>query len=52
MPTLKYFRDQGSPRAYSVHKPLTTLGKAPGNDLVLEGEEVEPHHAQIAFVSV
>jgi transcriptional regulator with GAF, ATPase, and Fis domain len=49
MPTLKYFRDQGSPRAYSVHKPLTTLGKAPGNDLVLEGEEVEPHHAQIAF---
>jgi transcriptional regulator with GAF, ATPase, and Fis domain len=49
MPTLKYYREQGSPRLYSVHKPLTTLGKAPGNDMVIEGEEVEPSHAQIAF---
>ncbi len=49
MPTLKYFRDQGAPRAYSVHKAVTTLGKAAGNDVVLEGDDIEPHHAQIAF---
>lgn len=49
MPTLKTYRDQGAPRLYSVHKPVTTLGRGPGNDVVLEGDEVEAHHAQIAF---
>ncbi len=49
MPTLKYYREQGAPRAYSVHKPVTTIGKTPGNDLVIEGDELEANHAQIAF---
>ncbi|MBM4358529.1 MAG: sigma 54-interacting transcriptional regulator [Deltaproteobacteria bacterium] len=49
MPTLKTYRDQGAPRLYSVHKPLTTLGRAPGNDVILDDEALEPHHAQIAF---
>ena len=34
MPTLKYFSGKGTPRQYSVHKPVTTVGKAPGNDVV------------------
>ncbi|MBM4374211.1 MAG: sigma 54-interacting transcriptional regulator [Deltaproteobacteria bacterium] len=49
MPTLKTYRDQGAPRLYSVHKPLTTLGRGPGNDVVLDADEVEAQHAQIAF---
>jgi len=49
MPTLKYYVTEGSPRLYSVHKPVTTVGKAPGNDLVIRGEAVLPNHLQIAF---
>ncbi len=49
MRTLRYYREQGSPRLYSVHKPVTTIGKAQGNDLCIDGDDVEPNHAQIAF---
>jgi transcriptional regulator with GAF, ATPase, and Fis domain len=49
MPTLKYYVAEGSPRLYSLHKPVTTLGKAPGNDLVLSSDGVMPNHAQISF---
>jgi transcriptional regulator with GAF, ATPase, and Fis domain len=49
MPTLKYYAAEGSPRIYSVHKPVTTIGKAPGNDLVIAGDGIAPSAAQIAF---
>ncbi len=49
MPTLKYHVVEGSPRLYSVHKPVTTVGNAAGNDLVIAGEGVMPNHIQIAF---
>ncbi|RLB64389.1 MAG: Fis family transcriptional regulator [Deltaproteobacteria bacterium] len=49
MPTLKYHVAEGSPRLYSVHKPVTTVGKAAGNDVVITGEGVMPNHIQIAF---
>ena len=49
MPTLKYYVEKGSPRLYSVHKPVTTVGKAQGNDVVIQGDEVLPNHLQIAF---
>ena len=49
MPTLKYHVGTGSPRMYSVHKPVTTVGKAPGNDVVINGEVVQPTHVQISF---
>jgi transcriptional regulator with GAF, ATPase, and Fis domain len=49
MPTLKYYAAEGSPRIYSVHKPVTTIGKAPGNDLVVGSEGVAPSAAQISF---
>ncbi|AKT43407.1 sigma 54-interacting transcriptional regulator [Chondromyces crocatus] len=49
MPTLKCFSTAGTPRLYSVHKPVTTLGKALGNDLALSGAGVREHHAQIVF---
>ncbi|MEM1034012.1 MAG: sigma 54-interacting transcriptional regulator [Myxococcota bacterium] len=49
MPTLKYFSGQGSPRHYSVHKPVTTVGRAPGNDVVVSGDKVLPNHLQLNF---
>jgi transcriptional regulator with GAF, ATPase, and Fis domain len=49
MPTLKYFAAAGAPRAYCVHKPLTTIGKALGNDVAIAGSGVTEHHAQILF---
>ena len=49
MPTLKYYVGKGTPKLYSVHKPVTTIGKAPGNDLVVSGDVVLPHHLQISF---
>jgi hypothetical protein len=49
MPTLKLFGTAGAPRLSSVHKPITTVGKALGNDLVVPGAGVADHHAQIRF---
>jgi transcriptional regulator with GAF, ATPase, and Fis domain len=49
MPTLKYFATAGAPRMYCVHKPLTTIGKALGNDVPVVGAGVAEHHAQILF---
>jgi transcriptional regulator with GAF, ATPase, and Fis domain len=49
MPTLKYFAAAGGPRLYCVHKPVTTIGKALGNDIPISGAGVAEHHAQILF---
>ncbi|MFO0555091.1 MAG: sigma 54-interacting transcriptional regulator [Polyangiaceae bacterium] len=49
MPTLKYFPPQGAPVLYAVHKPVTTLGRALGNDVPLKADGVVEHHAQVVF---
>ena len=49
MPTLRYFVAAGAPRIYCVHKPLTTIGKALGNDVAVPGMGVAEHHAQVLF---
>ena len=49
MPTIRWFPRQGPPRAFAVYKPVTTIGKALGNDIAVDGEGVEDHHAQIVF---
>jgi transcriptional regulator with GAF, ATPase, and Fis domain len=49
MPTIRWFPRQGTPRAYAVYKPVTTIGRALGNDVALEGPGVAEHHAQIVF---
>ncbi len=49
MPTLKHFVEQGSPTLFSVHKPVTTIGRALGNDVPLKAAGVADHHAQIVF---
>ncbi|NUO52145.1 MAG: FHA domain-containing protein, partial [Polyangiaceae bacterium] len=49
MPTLKHFAEQGAPGLFSVHKPVTTIGRALGNDVSLKATGVAEHHAQIVF---
>ncbi len=49
MATLKVFAAAGAPRSYAIHKPVTTLGRALGNDVVLTGPGVADQHATIAF---
>jgi transcriptional regulator with GAF, ATPase, and Fis domain len=49
MPTIRWFPRQGPPRAFAVYKPVTTIGRALGNDIAIEGPGVADHHAQIAF---
>ncbi len=49
MPTLKHFASQGAPTLYAVHKPMTTIGRALGNDVTIKANGVADHHIQIVF---
>src|SRR5262245_41256113 len=49
MPTLKYFPPEGGPREYSVHKAVTTIGRALDNDFSIAQSDMVDHHAQILF---
>jgi transcriptional regulator with GAF, ATPase, and Fis domain len=49
MPTLRFFPPSGSPQLFAVHKPITTLGRALGNDIHVPDASVLSHHAQIVF---
>jgi transcriptional regulator with GAF, ATPase, and Fis domain len=49
MPTIRWFPRQGPPRAFAVYKPVTTLGRALGNDVAIQGPGVAEHHAQVVF---
>lgn len=49
MATIRYFPPQGQPVLFTVHKPVTTIGRALGNDVHVPDASVRPHHAQIVF---
>jgi transcriptional regulator with GAF, ATPase, and Fis domain len=49
MPTLRFFPPSGSPLLFALHKPITTLGRALGNDVHVPDASVLNHHAQIVF---
>ncbi len=49
MPCLRWIQTKGKPTVVPVYKKITTLGSADGNDLVLTGENIAEHHAQILF---
>jgi transcriptional regulator with GAF, ATPase, and Fis domain len=49
MPTLKCFAASGAPRLFPIHKPVSTIGKALGNDIAVSGTGVADHHAQVVF---
>jgi transcriptional regulator with GAF, ATPase, and Fis domain len=49
MATLKYLTPVGGPQTYGIHKQITSLGRAPSNDLVVVGAGVAEHHVQVVF---
>src|ERR1044071_9618908 len=49
MAMLRYFPKDGSPVLFAIHKPMTTIGRALGNDVAVPDRSVLEHHAQIAF---
>ncbi len=49
MPTFKWFPPEGAPRAHSIHKPIFTIGRAPGNDAAVQAPGLADAHAQILF---
>jgi transcriptional regulator with GAF, ATPase, and Fis domain len=49
MPTLKWFPTEGSPKTFVLHKPISTVGRASGNDVALNLADVADTHVQILF---
>jgi transcriptional regulator with GAF, ATPase, and Fis domain len=49
MAIVRYFPAEGAPVIVALHKPVTTLGRALGNDIALPDASVAHHHAQIVF---
>ncbi len=49
MPILKWFPPQGSPRTYALYKPISTIGRALGNDVCVATANIADTHAQILF---
>jgi transcriptional regulator with GAF, ATPase, and Fis domain len=49
MPILKWFPPQGPPRTFVLYKPVTTVGKALGNDVAIAGDGLAETHVQVLF---
>ncbi|HEY1954822.1 MAG TPA: sigma 54-interacting transcriptional regulator [Polyangiaceae bacterium] len=49
MAILKWFPSQGAPHVFALHKPVSTIGNALGNDVCVKGERVSATHAQVLF---
>ncbi|HSY24968.1 MAG TPA: sigma 54-interacting transcriptional regulator [Polyangiaceae bacterium] len=49
MPILKWFPSEGPPRSYVLHKPVTTIGRALGNDVAVPSVALGDTHAQVLF---
>src|SRR4029077_20436018 len=49
MPILKWFPPQGQPRTFVLYKPVSTIGRALGNDVAVPSHGLAETHAQILF---
>jgi len=49
MPLLKWFPAQGTAKSFVLFKPVTTIGAALGNDVVLPGGGLAATHVQVLF---
>jgi transcriptional regulator with GAF, ATPase, and Fis domain len=49
MPTLKWFPKEGAPKTFVLHKPISTVGRASGNDVAIASGDVAETHIQILF---
>jgi transcriptional regulator with GAF, ATPase, and Fis domain len=49
MPILKWFPPQGAPRTFVLYKPVSTIGRALGNDVAIATPHIGETHAQVLF---
>jgi transcriptional regulator with GAF, ATPase, and Fis domain len=49
MPVLKWFPPQGQPRTFLLYKPVTTVGRALGNDVAIPSHGLAETHIQVLF---
>jgi transcriptional regulator with GAF, ATPase, and Fis domain len=49
MPSLKWMLPQGRPRVFGIYKRVTSIGRAGANDVSIQSEALEAHHAQVVF---
>lgn len=49
MPTLKWFPAEGTPKTFVLFKPMSTIGRALGNDVSVDSKGLSETHAQIMF---
>src|SRR5580698_6035618 len=49
MPILKWFPPQGQPRTFVLYKPVTTVGRALGNDVAIPSHGLSETHIQVLF---
>jgi transcriptional regulator with GAF, ATPase, and Fis domain len=49
MPLLKWFPSQGPPRVFVLYKPVTTVGRALGNDVAIPADHLAETHVQVLF---
>jgi transcriptional regulator with GAF, ATPase, and Fis domain len=49
MPILKWFPPQGQPRTFVLYKPVSTVGRALGNDVAIPSHGMSETHAQVLF---
>ena len=49
MPSLKWIVSQGRPRVFAIYKRVTSIGRAGANDVAIDSESLQSHHAQIVF---
>ena len=49
MPLLKWFPREGPPRGFVLYKPVTTVGRALGNDVAIPDEHLAETHVQVLF---
>ena len=49
VPTLKWFPPEGAPRVFPLYKPVSTVGRALGNDVAVHTSDISETHVQILF---
>jgi transcriptional regulator with GAF, ATPase, and Fis domain len=49
VPLLKWFPPQGQPRTFVLYKPVTTVGRAIGNDVAIPSHGLAETHVQVLF---
>lgn len=49
MPILKWFPSDRAPKVFGLHKPVTTIGRTPENDVCVAVHAVADAHAQVLF---